>query len=317
VAYVSMHGPLGLRAVEPSLRVVNVDGGGARVIVPTLLGLHPYIQTTAWGQIEWSPQGDRIALLYRDSLTVAALDGSSVITRSLAKQSAGMCRLVGWTPDGKELLLLPPAGIRPEFQHLLAYHPESDRTRELFVAPHGVAFGGDRIAADMTTLMVRGDSSEAASGLTLVGVHVDDGTVETLVEHACSGGFDVSADAKTVVYGACEAPDGAQRGQFEIRVLDRMSGAERATPPIDGRLWEVHLSPNAQWVAVLRYGTGPHPLPVVAAGLDGSVTEFEGPWTPLGWTGRSGLVLAEQGEAGYRRIAIGDATSGEVRVVFP
>ena len=315
VAYVSMRGALGLRASRSSLQVAPLEGTGARVLAPDVGEVLPFPDALEWAQIEWSPDSKRVALHYGPTIAVAAADGSSLVTKTLGRESGlpSFSRLAGWSPDGREIVLVSPTWQRDEPTRVVAYDPQADRAREVFTSPrHRVAPAGDRIARGMLPLLLASGDGQ----YTLVELNVADGSVRTLLESPCLTGFDLSADAETFVYGACPIGD-AKNGPAEIRFRDLRSGAEHATSPLEGRPWAMYVSPGAEWVALSRLQFGDLPFLAASVRLDGSATEFEGPWTPLGWSGRTGVVLVEPSETGYRRIAVGDAITGEVRVVFP
>ena len=55
-----------------------------------------------------------------------------------------------------------------------------------------------------------------------------------------------------------------------------------------------------------------------AVHVSGRIRFFEDGWSPVGWSGRTGIVLARHDKNwGVRELAVADVETGEMRPVFP
>ena len=316
VAYVSVRGPFGLRSATASLHVVSTDGGGDRVLASGL-GAVPLLRSE-FGEMRFSPRGDRVAAVLGDTLAIAALDGSGCSTRTLADDLPRNARIAGWTPDGSEVLLINPTWGRDRSTQLVAYDPRTRSVRKVFTSPRprlGLGPPGRDPAGSAALLLALGprEGDAAAQSFTLVQVNVLDGRATTILDAECPAQGDVSADLAFLVYGVCRRTGGGS--EAEIRFLNEMSGNEVRGPAVS-RAWAMRLSPTAEWVAIEALGQPGSPR-AIAVRSDGTLTEFDPGWIPLGWTGRTAVVLARPAEDGFTGIAVGDAESGAMRTVYP
>ena len=106
------------------------------------------------------------------------------MTKSLGRESGlpSFGRLAGWSPDGREIVLVTSAWQRDEPTRIVTYDPQSDRTREIFESPrHRISPpDGDRVVAGKLPVLLAKGSTESPSG---------DGTF-TLLEVECLGACD-------------------------------------------------------------------------------------------------------------------------------
>jgi hypothetical protein len=279
VAYVSMRGALGLRSSRGRLRVVRADGSEDRVLADDL----PVSLRTDNEPPLFSPDGLRVALASGGTFVVASLhDGE--LWRDATQPRA---RLLGWTPDGMELVLLASG-------RLVALHAGTHRTRVLHEGsglrtpfwwrpPRSISFvpletGGEWVLVD------------TASGQTRP------------IEGRACGGFDQTEDGRVIAVADCHA------GSIDVRVGEEVWG----TYP--GRSARVLLSPAADLVAVQVMDGPGHVGPLRILDSSNPVATFPAGWSPIGWAGRGRILLMNEGE---HRLAMGAATSGEVSTFFP
>jgi hypothetical protein len=319
IVYLSQRGPLGLRSEEISLRAVRTDGGADRLLATGLPGRPSYLYTV--DDPVFSPDGERFAFSYDTNLIVAAMDNRPLIVEDLDNQDLRYSRVLGWTEDGAEILLISSYWIRQEGTILAAFDPDSGKTRVVFRSERrrlyspGNGYRPEGIRLVGLTFRKDDAGPEDDSFETLL-VDVRDGSVEPLCESTCFVAFDISNDLRYVAYEVCETAEPSE-AEVELRLRDRHEGTDVALATVEGKVWGLTLSPSADRVAVERFGVPTGRMATLVVHRDGEIRSFDEGWVPLGWTGRSGVVLVAKYRDVGSRLAVGDADTGEIREVYP
>jgi hypothetical protein len=278
-AYVSLRGPLGLRARHGQLRLVSLDGSEDRLLAGGL----PLVLPDHIGTPVFSRDGERVAVM-AGSMLVAASVHDGEMWRGTEE---GRARLLGWTADGTEVLVISSS-------QLVAVHAGAGRRRVLkegvdlrtpfwWHPPSGI----DRIPVE--------------SGGAWALVDARTGAERPLAATPC-GGFDQSRDGEVVALADCPA------GEIRLRVNDDVWGSW------PGRSARIRLSPSSDRAAV-QVMEGPGVMsPVRILGPSGVHATFEAGWSALGWWGRDRVLLMHEAD---HRLAVGDTDGGRLDVVFP
>jgi ABC-type transport system involved in multi-copper enzyme maturation permease subunit len=321
VAYLSQRGPLGLRSDTVSLRAARVDGSEDRLLaaplpVPLYFGVID--------DIHFSPDGARVALAYdRGVLVVASMSGEQPVFKELDTLGLPHAKVYGWTEDGTEIVVGSPGWKRLEGTAILAFNPNTGDVRVVFESDLHRAYipnpphtsSGLRLLP--LALIEQGeDNSTIAIHMNVVDVR--SGEVTATYRAGCGIGIDISDDAERMVYGVCRSDD-ENDFRAQVRFRDLSDGTESAAVDLDGRIWSMHLSPDGEWVAITYTSENQGPLAPMAVHVSGRIQAFDEEWSTLGWSGRTGVVLAKYGKdlGGVRELAVADVETGEMRRVYP
>jgi hypothetical protein len=324
VAYLSLRGPLGLRSRRPELRAVRVDGSGDRLLAAGLgtLSANQYLYLEA--SMRFDPASDRVALLAEGVLLVASLNGGPLRRRDPLPEGLGRAFLVGWTPDGREVILyryrFEPQGAsgrhHSEAAGLFAVDVETGEPRRLsgaggwllwpsMISPHGLAGGRMVVVRLLPGAEGAEDRDYEATVLDVV-----TGETEVFWRGPCMARADLSQDARWLAYADCERREARSR----VRLRDLSTGEERLLAEIEERPTALLLSPRADRVLVglgLRNDT-------LVIEADGTMHRFDPGLLPLGWSGRDRVLLYQPPtDDGLPRLIAAQATGGESRTLYP
>jgi ABC-type transport system involved in multi-copper enzyme maturation permease subunit len=321
IAYLSQRGPLGLRADTVSLHALRSDGTGDRVIAaPLPVQLVPGMVDT----IRFSPDASRIALgLFNDALVVASVDGGQPVFVEPEEIGLDFARIYGWTEDGREVVVGSPGWSRIDGTSILAVDPDTLETRPIFESPRKRAYipdppGSDEGLRFVPLALVADDEDDSSPGIEMMIVDVQTGEVVESYAARCGMGLDISNDFGRLVYGDCRSEDENDR-RTRLHFHDLAEDGDLSTVELEGTVWSVHLSPNGEWATVQYSLFGPqHSMAASAVHVSGRVQPFEDGWSPLGWSGRTGVVLARHDKnRAVRQLAVADVETGAMRQVFP
>ena len=165
--------------------------------------------------------------------------------------------------------------------------------------------------------LIERDEDGSTAAIDMKVVDVRSGEVAMSYTAGCGMGIDISDDARRMVYGDCQSDDEDDR-RSRVHFYDLALGEDVATVDLEGRVWNMHLSPNGEWASVLYAVEQEGPLAPAAVHVSGRIQTFERDWYPVGWSGRTGVVLVLQDKNfGVRELAVADVETGEMRRVFP
>jgi len=318
VVYVSQRGPMGLRSDAIQLRAVRPDGSADHPLAPEFPVGSPY-----WYSLDdliVSPDGEQVVFRY-DSRLIFAMKGRPLIIKRFEDLGFRHAFVLGWTEDGSEVLLISSYWVNEEGTTLAAFNPKSGESRIVFRSDRKRVYTPrSRYRPDGIVLVALGFEGESPDPnrrrFETILVDVRDGTVEPLTESSCSVAYDTSEEARQIVYGHCPS-EGAPASEVEIRVRDRVEGTDVALATVEGKVWGMTLSPSADRVALERFGGKAGRMATLVVHRNGEIRSFDEGWVPLGWTGRSGVVLVAKYRDVGTRLAVGDADTGEIREVYP
>jgi ABC-type transport system involved in multi-copper enzyme maturation permease subunit len=325
IAYLSARGVLGMRSREGlELRVIGADGSGDRV-VGRLPGSTLAMAFNA-PDVLISPAGDRVAVAGdKGPVEVFPLDGGPPVRLELGGTPAEDSWVVGWTPDGSELLLYRPHWRGAGGSMVGAVHLETRQVRVLLDLPHqiysprwlGRWVDRARLIGTSMPLVIRepaglvGEGGEAEDHeFRLELVSLRDGGRRLLARSSCLPDYDAEREGKVMAYSACRADQGPA-ARVEIHLWDTETGVDRVLGALSGRVLSLAVDPTGDRVAVTQENG------VVLVSPDGSVRELApgGEWSLLGWSGRDRVVLEERYEA--RIVVAGAVVEGGIREIFP
>ncbi len=314
ILYFSQRGALGLRTDSVSLRAVRTDGSADRLVTADLPGRPDYLH--AVGGILFSPDSRRAAVQYGRWLVIAAVDGSVSRVDDFQDTDFAHSSILGWSGDGTELILASRFWGKEPGTTIFGFDPDTDELRVVLRSELRRVFlprmRGFEAGSDLIPIALL----EADDRITTLLVNVASGEVEQISQSSCSGAIDVSGDGRSVVYGVCDTTS-PQRYETRIHFRDRGATEPAASATLEGRIWNLVLSPSGDRAVMGRYAVAGGRARSTVVGRDGRLVEFEEGWRPLGWTGRSGVVLVGSQGTGVRRLAVGDADTGQLRVAYP
>ena len=320
VGYLSQRGALGLRADTVSLRATRMDGTGDRLLAAPLPGPLMY---GIFDDMRFSPDSQRVAVAFDHStLVVASINGGEPVFVSLKKLGLTYARVYGWTEDGTEVVVGTPGWKRIDGTAILAFNPDTGNVRVVFESPLKRAYIPDPprsysgLRLIPIALIEQGeDGSTIAIDMTII--DVTSGEVAASYRAGCGIGIDLSDDAERMVYVDCQTDDEDDH-RARVHFRDLNEDADVATVDLDGRVWGLRLSPNGEWASVMYGVEQGGPVAPVAVHVSGRIHTFEEGWEPLGWSGRTGVVLARHAQYfGVRELAVADVETGEMRRVYP
>ena len=314
VAYLSLRGPLGLRARRLALRAVRTDGTGEqRLLADT--GEPDAAYAYLYSRVAFAPSGDRLAVLVNDRVLVTSLSGGALQERDLSPLDLRGALLIGWTPDGREIVLYRHRVAAQGESALVAVDLDSGGTRNLLAtrkivlwpwvtAPRPLA--GRHLVVVATTT---GDPAPRTYEALLL--DVVDGTEVSLARGPCAARMDMAPDRGVLAYSTCETENGASW----IRLRDLESGQDRDLAAIPGSVMRLFLSPRGDRVLLrMRSDHGERTLTV---GADGTVHRFDPVLRPVGWSGRDRVILMDPEGATHTRLLVARADGSETRAIFP
>jgi ABC-type transport system involved in multi-copper enzyme maturation permease subunit len=316
IAYLSQRSALGLRADELYVRLVRPDGSGDRLLtrLPTDEIWFPYRSP----DLVFSPDGSKVGVVTDRRVTVATTDGLVLFTTEIRLSPMQIRRqVVGWSTDGRKLLLLT-SGWRPRASCTLrAYDVESGQERIVYHAEEAWAplpFGWNAASAEGWSRVPLTVSSEApgTGARRLLLVEIDTGAVETITSHACYGAADLSADQSLLAYATCREEEGWKL--LEVHWRDLTTGEDLTLATLKGPLPLVSLSPAGDRILVERFAARGAGRAALTVDLKGETTPLPAGWESLGWSGARRAVLVD-GE--HSRMAVVDTGTGEIRPVYP
>ena len=321
VAYLSQRGPLGLRSDTVSLRAAKMDGGGDRLLAA---GLPAPLYLGAIYGLHFSPGGDRVALTYDHRvLVVASMSGEEPVSTALKTLGLEYAQVYGWTEDGTEVVVGSPGWRRIDGTAILAVNPDTGDVRVVFESDLGRAYIPDppRSSSGLRLLplaLVEQGEDRSTTVIHMKIVDIRTGEVAVTYRAGCGVGVDISEDAERLVYWVCRSDDEDEH-RSQVRFRDLSEGTDLATVDLEGRVWRMQLSPNGEWAAVLYSVENGDPVAPAAVHVSGRIQTFEPGWSPLGWSGRTGVVLVKEGKdyGGVRELAVADVETGEMRLVYP
>jgi ABC-type transport system involved in multi-copper enzyme maturation permease subunit len=314
VAYLSMRGALGLRSDRAELRAMRTDGGDDHLVATAFNDTWTPYQGP---EIAFSPDGKRVALSRWNQLVIAPFEGGDSKLVDLSKSPIGPARMVGWTADGSEILMLSSAnhgasgsalgGVNAATGEIrLIYQTNSDRVYSSLMR-HGFT-GWKRFPLFIDT------TPGEPGGWELALVDLRDGNAVRVNGSVCGLAANMSDDGKTLTYATCAV---GPHGEFEseLHTIDPEALTDRRIATLPGRAWSILMSPSKDRFLVHRFHSDNRPLPAALVSLDGGVTEIEEGWAPMGWQGRDRFILMR--ETPNARLAVGDVEGGAPRVFYP
>jgi hypothetical protein len=148
-------------------------------------------------------------------------------------------------------------------------------------------------------------------------IDIASGEVAMAYEAGCGIGIDVSERAGRLAYGVCRS-DGEHDARTQVRFHDLNEARDIAAVDLEGRGWQMRLSPGGDWVTVTYAAEKSGTYAPVAVHVSGAIHTFEAGWSPLGWSGRNDVILSRYSKAfGIDALAVADVRTGEMRQVFP
>ena len=154
----------------------------------------------------------------------------------------------------------------------------------------------------------------AAGGFDLVLVDPGDSTMTTLTHGVCSGAVDLSDDGSLLAYATCP-PNRTADMASDLHLMDMNTRVDREVGPIAGRAWRILISPTTDQFMIHRLKPADGTLPTLIVDKDGSSRELAEGWIPVGWQGRSRVVLADDWEV--RHLSVANVETGELRDFYP
>jgi hypothetical protein len=320
VAYLSQRGALGLRSNDVSLRATRMDGTGDRLLAASMPAS---LILDLWGEICFSPDSERVAVAFnRRVLVVASIGGGEPVSVKLEKLGLDFARVYGWTEDGTEVVIGSPGWARIDGTAILAYNPDTGNVRSVFESERRRAYIPDPSASYhalrlLPLALIEKDEDGSTVAIEMTVVDVRSGEVVMTYRSGCGIGIDIADDARRMVYGDCRSDDEDDR-RSRVHFRDLIEGADVATVDLEGRVWNMHLSPNGEWVSVLYAAEQDGVLAPAAVHVSGRIHRFEDGWSPIGWSGRNSVVLTRyDNSSAVSEVALADVETGEMRPVYP
>ena len=320
VAYLSQRGVLGLRADTVSLRAMRIDGTGDRLLAAEVPAPHLFGQ---FDEISFSPDSKRVAMAFtRDALVVASIDEGEPTFTDLKKLGLAHARVYGWSEDGSEVVVGTPGWKRIDGTAILAFNPDTGDVRTVFESSRKRAFipflprmdSGLRL---LPLALIEEDEDGSTMGIDMLVVDIRSGEVAATYRAGCGIGIDISEDAERMVHGTCRSDD-EDDDRSRLHFRDLVEETNVATVDLEGKAWSLRLSPNGEWASVQYAAEQDGPVAPAAVHVSGRIRFFEDGWSPIGWSGRTSIVLARRGKNwGVRELAVADVETGEMRPVFP
>ena len=317
LAFLSVRGMLGLRSDSTEVRVMNIDGSGEIAIATS------FRNTSMRGDrvdLAFCPDGSHIALTDGSTLMIAPLQGEAVTQVDLVKTPLLGGRVVGWTNDGSEVLML--ASIwKPAASSTLAAVGVTDGAIRVL---HNVASGHiflpmgwreDR-SWKQIPLLIDPDTT-VSGGISLIILDLDDGVTTPISLGVCPGAIDLSADGSLLAYATCP-PNRTADMTSDLHLVDMKTWIDLAAGQFAGKAWRILISPTKEKLLIHRFRPGGGTLPTAIVDMDGSTRELAPGWIPVGWQGRERVVLADATDDWQiKRLAVADAGTGEMRPFYP
>lgn len=303
IGYMSRRSWIGITTADVSLRAIRPDGSGDHLLVDG-------IPTDEIWQSEgiFSPDSSRIALVSEDRLAVARIGAGEVAGASLRGTPAEGGYLVGWTQDGREVLVssrLPEGhGMR-----LMAFDHLKNEWRAVWESGRYPGFTGWYGPAagysHLPFVLERDDES----GHDLILVNVDDGSEKTIAQGVCQGSVSMLDAGDAIAWATC-GTDATGALVSEIRVRDLATGQEHRLAEVSGKVVSLGLSPSRDLALVRRRFTQKwEPLIPTIVRADGSTQDLPEGWFAIGWSSPSRVVVASSGDD---RLAMVETATGEM-----
>ena len=320
--------------VEPlsgrmSLRKMRPDGSGD-ILLTKLSRFAPF----GVSELKVSPDGRLVAAADMIQLAVIKLDQPAEPAwygRDLGLQD--YIRIVGWTPDSRELLFLgkqrgADAADTPVLLRALDVDSGVRRTIGEVAPRADLSPGWDprsgvgRVPLTIaTSAWDRDKLTHKPYRYALILMDAMSGHRETITEDSCWwGNVSMTADERWLAYAICE-PEGEGALIREVHLRDLETGEDRILATMDHWLGGVLLSPDGTTVLAASCEAGPaneSPRTCTTSILTpgGPDLAFPEGWSPLAWGADHQVYLGDDLNT-PRRVALGSVTSGKLDVIFP
>lgn len=315
VAYLSQRGWFGLIGEQPVLWAVSAGGSGAHPLAP----LQSEYREADWlPPVAFSPDSRMAAALSGGVLVVATVSGDRPAQTISTPLEPGHRFLLGWTSSGSEVLLLAVRQGPPPSWTLQAVDADSGMSRTVHAGSAAVMSSPRRAPQGGWTrvpLWVLAGSAPARP-IELVLVDPETGAADRISSEACFGVAEIARESDPLYYATCgKDADGSRRSSLRRR--DLSDGTDTTVATVEGQIHRVLASPDGRRLIVARLSsTGSSVLPAIVVTEEGGTRELEAGWTPLGWSGRRRVVLADDAWKA-RRLALLDLRSGDLRPFYP
>jgi hypothetical protein len=278
----------------------------------------------SFSEIRFSPDSRRVAVAFdHDTLVVASIQGAEPVFVELKRLGLEFARVYGWTEDGTEVIVGTPGWKRIEGTAILAFNPDTEDVRPVFESPQKRAYIPDPPYAHsglrvIPLALIDQDEEGSTLSIEMKVIDIRTGEVTVAYRAGCGMGIDIAEDSRRMVFIDCVSDDEDDH-RSRIHFFDLASGTDVATVDLDGRAWSTRLSPTGEWAVVSYVGEpGDGRMKPAAVHVSGRVHSFEDGWSPIGWAGRTSVVLAGYDERrSVDQLALTDIETGETRQVFP
>ncbi|MFQ5719639.1 MAG: hypothetical protein ACE5IK_08810 [Acidobacteriota bacterium] len=309
-----------------SIRAVHPDGTADHEVLGHLTGPGWFVADA----LSVSPDGTMVALTRGWVLAVGALTPDRTSTmldlRAMPKEQA---RVVGWTPDSSEIILLfnPTSPATPETtgrtSRLEAFDITTHERRVIRVlsAYSSVSTRWQPAAGIETVPVIESPESPWKTGprpfnekqFTLSLVDVMSGLDQRISSTACwAESVSLSADGRRLAWVECPS-DAAWQA---VRLRFAPTGEEQEVYRLEGHIPTVDLSPAGDRLLLWTCPRATTTCPVDIVSIDGSRSPVAGDWRPVGWTDQAGALLASREYPANRLVVVG-GTGGRPRILFP
>jgi len=295
VAYLSQRSAIGLAQDSIDLRAVRIDGTGDHLLASDVAESW-YFNRNTCGDLFFSPDGNRIALMCNGSLTVA--DMRHAHTNRMDIPKSWRRAVAGWNSSGTEILIAPKMPPGP----LLACDPSNNQIRVAidntlerrnFVIPTATKGIQNVLLGDVLLDITRGNVRKVAkSNFYLAGI---------------------SADGSTLAYLEAEVdPFNHQSG--EIHWFELSTGSNHAALSFAQGCAEAPflVSPNGDRLVLWDCAEGGQSAVIDRAG---TVRYFPSEWRAFGWLGNHEVALFKFGSS--VPLAIGNTSNLSLKILRP
>jgi Tol biopolymer transport system component len=296
-AYFSQKGIFGLRSFSVDLRVARMDGTQDSVLLAGFdRRMSDEDERGARGK-EFSPDSKYIALLCDTMIYVVDLEGR--IRSQAAILSNSFQDLLGWRPDGTEVLIL-----NHRQKCVQAFNVAKRRFRTIYQAHQRL----DRYRLEHTGFGIRYVLDDN------VLIDLDKGIAQALPDYIKNAFAVVSPDLNALIYYDWGDYSILGKSSSYVRLFHITTGQDELCAEFRGAIHQPIFSPDGSRIGVERQ-TESRQIQTVVINRNSIVHTFKD-WGLIGWRDSKRIVLADDSNV-PKRMALGDIDSGQIHQFYP
>ncbi len=302
LAYISASNSVGLASKFSSLEITAIHGGESH-------SLHEAVSERFrpwWSDVPsvtsmaFDPLSDKLALITENRMLIASVSQTATprikdVTDSISTY------LIGWSTNNEALLWKMGKGS------LDAYDLKNDQMHTIYKNEDSWEPWGRSRHEPYGVLPIMIDPYGKKD---LVLLRLSNATETKFPGPICA--MDLSENNRKLVYAVFSKIGAVEKSQLHL--LDLSTGQDRVFATLNDKIWRLFLSPDASQIAAVILGN-----PKVGYRIDlyGGILEFGQGWFPIGWANDSIVVTQEHENTSISSLALANAGTGQMRVVFP